>query len=282
MIHRSSRDDRLRREVRRFPLLLVHGWPETRRIWSRNVEPLADAGFDVVAPDLRGFGDSAVADRTASTTSRPTPRDLDALMRVARARALRRLRRRPRRRRSSATWVCGSPASSRARCSSTARCRSSPGTPKLAAADRAGRGLLSCARAATPTRSPPSCARPRNGVALRRRRSTARASGPRRERSPARRSHATPSRSPTPTKLRAGFGNYEAAVGAIPMSAPPRFFERDLGADAGALRPRRPRDPAGLPRALRGGLRGPRRPVRRSTAPGTSCSGSARSCSTAR
>jgi pimeloyl-ACP methyl ester carboxylesterase len=43
------------------PLLLVHGWPETRRIWSRNVEPLAAAGFEVVAPDLRGFGDTDVA-----------------------------------------------------------------------------------------------------------------------------------------------------------------------------------------------------------------------------
>jgi pimeloyl-ACP methyl ester carboxylesterase len=43
------------------PLLLVHGWPETRRIWERNVEPLAEAGFEVVAPDLRGFGDSPLA-----------------------------------------------------------------------------------------------------------------------------------------------------------------------------------------------------------------------------
>jgi len=42
------------------PLLLVHGWPETRRIWTRNVEPLAAAGFEVIAPDLRGFGDSDV------------------------------------------------------------------------------------------------------------------------------------------------------------------------------------------------------------------------------
>lgn len=43
------------------PLLLVHGWPETKRIWWRNVEPLAAAGFDVIAPDLRGFGDSDLA-----------------------------------------------------------------------------------------------------------------------------------------------------------------------------------------------------------------------------
>jgi pimeloyl-ACP methyl ester carboxylesterase len=42
------------------PVVLVHGWPETRRIWARNVEPLAAAGFEVIAPDLRGFGDSDV------------------------------------------------------------------------------------------------------------------------------------------------------------------------------------------------------------------------------
>jgi pimeloyl-ACP methyl ester carboxylesterase len=42
------------------PLLLVHGWPETKRIWWRNVGPLAAAGFEVIVPDLRGFGDSAL------------------------------------------------------------------------------------------------------------------------------------------------------------------------------------------------------------------------------
>jgi pimeloyl-ACP methyl ester carboxylesterase len=43
------------------PLLLIHGWPETRRIWHRNVSALADVGFEVIAPDLRGFGDSGLA-----------------------------------------------------------------------------------------------------------------------------------------------------------------------------------------------------------------------------
>ena len=43
------------------PLVLLHGWPETKRIWWRNIEPLASAGFDVIAPDLRGFGDSGLA-----------------------------------------------------------------------------------------------------------------------------------------------------------------------------------------------------------------------------
>ena len=43
------------------PLLLIHGFPCTSRIWSHNVIPLAEAGFDVVAPDLRGYGDSDFA-----------------------------------------------------------------------------------------------------------------------------------------------------------------------------------------------------------------------------
>lgn len=43
------------------PLLLVHGWPETKRIWWRNIGPLAEAGFEVIVPDLRGYGDSGLA-----------------------------------------------------------------------------------------------------------------------------------------------------------------------------------------------------------------------------
>src|SRR5690242_10418798 len=43
------------------PLLLIHGWPETKRIWYRNIAPLVAAGFEVIAPDLRGFGDTDIA-----------------------------------------------------------------------------------------------------------------------------------------------------------------------------------------------------------------------------
>jgi pimeloyl-ACP methyl ester carboxylesterase len=43
------------------PLLLLHGYPETKRIWWRNIGPLAAAGFDVIAPDSRGHGDSSLA-----------------------------------------------------------------------------------------------------------------------------------------------------------------------------------------------------------------------------
>jgi pimeloyl-ACP methyl ester carboxylesterase len=44
-----------------YPLLLLHGWPETKRIWWRNIAPLAQAGFEVIVPDLRGYGDSGLA-----------------------------------------------------------------------------------------------------------------------------------------------------------------------------------------------------------------------------
>lgn len=43
------------------PVLLVHGYPETKRIWWRNIEQLSAGGFEVIAPDLRGFGDSGLA-----------------------------------------------------------------------------------------------------------------------------------------------------------------------------------------------------------------------------
>jgi pimeloyl-ACP methyl ester carboxylesterase len=39
------------------PLMLLHGWPEFWYVWRKNLPVLAER-FDVVAPDLRGFGDS--------------------------------------------------------------------------------------------------------------------------------------------------------------------------------------------------------------------------------
>lgn len=51
----------VREGVGGFPLLLAHGWPETKRIWWRNIGALAAAGFEVIAPDLRGYGESGLA-----------------------------------------------------------------------------------------------------------------------------------------------------------------------------------------------------------------------------
>ena len=61
------------------PLLLVHGWPETARIWWRVIGPLAALGFDVVAPDLRGFGRSELGPDHVHDVAAHS-RDLHALM----------------------------------------------------------------------------------------------------------------------------------------------------------------------------------------------------------
>ena len=43
-------------------VLLLHGLGSSLDTWRRNVEPLADAGFTVLAPDLPGHGDSEKPD----------------------------------------------------------------------------------------------------------------------------------------------------------------------------------------------------------------------------
>lgn len=40
-------------------ILLLHGWPQTNYAWRKVIPLLADRGFDVLAPDLRGFGASS-------------------------------------------------------------------------------------------------------------------------------------------------------------------------------------------------------------------------------
>ncbi len=40
------------------PLVLLHGFPDSSRLWRHQAPALADAGFRVVTPDLRGFGRS--------------------------------------------------------------------------------------------------------------------------------------------------------------------------------------------------------------------------------
>jgi pimeloyl-ACP methyl ester carboxylesterase len=40
------------------PVVLLHGFPDTGRLWRHQVPALADAGFRVIVPDMRGFGRS--------------------------------------------------------------------------------------------------------------------------------------------------------------------------------------------------------------------------------
>ena len=39
-------------------VIMVHGWPELWYSWRHQIRPVAEAGFRVVAPDVRGYGGS--------------------------------------------------------------------------------------------------------------------------------------------------------------------------------------------------------------------------------
>jgi pimeloyl-ACP methyl ester carboxylesterase len=38
------------------PIVCLHGWPQHWYLWREVIGPLADAGYRVICPDLRGFG----------------------------------------------------------------------------------------------------------------------------------------------------------------------------------------------------------------------------------
>ena len=54
-------------------MVLLHGFPDTGRLWRHQVPALVDAGFQVIVPDLRGYGAS---DKPAEVEaySHPVPR----------------------------------------------------------------------------------------------------------------------------------------------------------------------------------------------------------------
>ena len=48
------------------PVVLLHGFPDTSYLWRNQIPVLADAGYRVIAPDLRGMGDSDKPDGVKS------------------------------------------------------------------------------------------------------------------------------------------------------------------------------------------------------------------------
>ncbi|MEJ8803888.1 alpha/beta fold hydrolase [Pontibacter sp. H249] len=40
------------------PVILIHGWPLSHKMWENQIQTLVDAGFRCIAYDRRGFGDS--------------------------------------------------------------------------------------------------------------------------------------------------------------------------------------------------------------------------------
>lgn len=69
----------------RVPLILLHGWPEFWQTW-RKLMPLLSDEFDLIAPDLRGFGQS---DKPSFGPSRKQTADVMAADIVGLADALR-------------------------------------------------------------------------------------------------------------------------------------------------------------------------------------------------
>ncbi len=64
-------------------VLLVHGWPESWFAWRHQIDVLAEAGYHVIAPDMRGYGKSdkpeAVSDYDITNTTGDLVGLLDAL-----------------------------------------------------------------------------------------------------------------------------------------------------------------------------------------------------------
>ena len=50
-------------------VILLHGWPYTWALWRKLMPLLADAGFTVITPDLRGLGDSTKAEAGYAKTN---------------------------------------------------------------------------------------------------------------------------------------------------------------------------------------------------------------------
>jgi len=48
------------------PVLLLHGFPDTRYLWRNQLPALGEAGYRIIAPDLRGYGGA------------PKPKDVEA------------------------------------------------------------------------------------------------------------------------------------------------------------------------------------------------------------
>lgn len=62
------------------PVILLHGFPDSSLIWRNQIAFLADHGFRVIAPDLRGFGDSDAPDGKENYHMDIIINDITALM----------------------------------------------------------------------------------------------------------------------------------------------------------------------------------------------------------
>jgi haloacetate dehalogenase len=61
------------------PLILLHGFPQNHRCWEK-VAPRLAKDFDVIVPDLRGYGDSDAPEGAAAYAKREMAKDIVGLM----------------------------------------------------------------------------------------------------------------------------------------------------------------------------------------------------------
>jgi pimeloyl-ACP methyl ester carboxylesterase len=61
-------------------VVLCHGWPELSYSWRHQITAIADAGFHVVAPDMRGYGRTSAPDDVAAYSIFDTVGDMVALV----------------------------------------------------------------------------------------------------------------------------------------------------------------------------------------------------------
>lgn len=58
MIKTKSGDFSIIDKGKGTPVLLLHGFPDSKELWGNQIPALVNAGFRVIAPDLRGYGNS--------------------------------------------------------------------------------------------------------------------------------------------------------------------------------------------------------------------------------
>ena len=62
------------------PVLLLHGWPDSARLWRHQIPVLAASGYRVITPDMRGFGRSERPAEVRSYGLRNVVGDVSALL----------------------------------------------------------------------------------------------------------------------------------------------------------------------------------------------------------
>ena len=58
------------------PIIFVHGWPELSISWRHQLPYFADKGYRAIAPDMRGYGASAVYKNHADYAQRAVVADM--------------------------------------------------------------------------------------------------------------------------------------------------------------------------------------------------------------